>query len=59
MKTLSLEGNNELKESAVFTTPEMVQRFRGDLEESTQATFKEIDKNKSISIDEARKKYLD
>ena len=57
-KTIALQGNSRLKTKTLFTTSEKVQRFRSDLENSTQEKFKEIDKNRSLTIEELHKRYL-
>ena len=59
MRAVLFERNKHLKASSLFPTSEKVKEFRLDLENSTEERFKEIDRAKSMSLDESRKKYLD
>ena len=59
MKAVLFESNQQLKTKSLFPTSEKVKKFRLDLENSTEDRFKEIDRAKSMSLDESRKKYLD
>ena len=59
MPILGIEKNNLLKTKLIFSSSEEVQKTRLDLEICTESKFQEIDKNRSLAIDESRKKYLD
>ena len=59
MPILGIEKNPFLKTKSIFNSSDDVQKIRLELEKSTEARFQEIDRNRSLAIDESRKKYLD
>lgn len=59
MPILGIEKNSLMKTKSIFNSSEDVQKARLELEKTTEARFQEIDKNRSLAIDESRKKYLD
>ncbi len=61
MKIFALENNRSVKTRKLFAASESdkVQKLRTDLEESAKEKFKEIDRDRSRALEEARKKFVD
>jgi len=56
---MMIEKSDLLKQASLFNSTEEVGKIRLELEASTSEEFQQIEKNRSLAIDESRRKYVD